>query len=238
MQIVTNGAFVRSRTNLGNYLNFGSMALLIVGMGLSFMMDRLGNLAIWISYAALILALMLLNVARPLTRRFGGKWRQDQWLIPNLKGLDNKATLFNFASPKLPDHVLVAPSGLYIIVPKPNGGTIRFDGQKWSRGNLAGSMLRSLGEGGLGNPAQDVRRAIAMVADYLRTYGSEELIQGLEAKPVMVFTNPSVQLDVRNAPFQVITARELRGLFRRARPTFSDEKLEELKQVLGHEAAQ
>src|SRR5512138_1201903 len=155
MQVVTNEAYVRNRTNLGNYLNFASMGLLVVGMVLSFMLDRLGTIALWLSYGALIMALMLLNVARPFTRRFGGKWRQDQWLIPNLKGLDNKATLFNFASSKLPDHVLVAPSGLYVIVPKPNGGTIRFDGQRWSRGSVAGSMLRSLGEGGLGNPIKD-----------------------------------------------------------------------------------
>lgn len=238
MQVVTNNAYVQSRTNLGNYMNFASMALLIVGMVLSFMLDRLGSLSLWLSYGALIIALMLLNFARPLTRRFGGKWRQDQWLIPNMKGLDTKATLFNFASPKLPDHVLVAPSGLYVIVPKPNGGTIRFDGQRWSRGSVAGSMLRSLGEGGLGDPIQDVKRSIALTADYLRTYGSEDLIRGLEAKPLIVFTNPGAQLEVRNSPFPIVTTRELRGLFRRARPSLSDERLEELKQVLGREAGE
>ena len=238
MQVVTNNAYVRSRTNLGNYLNFASMGLLVVGMVLSFMLDRLGSTALWLSYGALILALLLLNVARPFTRRFGGKWRQDQWLIPNLKGLDNKATLFNFASPKLPDHILVAPSGLYVVVPKPNGGTIRFDGVRWSRGSPAGCMLSSLGEGGLGNPIQDVRRSLALVADYLRTNGSEELVHGLEAKPAIVFTNPSAKLEVRNAPFPIVTTRELRGLFRRAKMTLSDEKMEELKRILGREVTE
>ncbi len=237
MQVVTNGAYVRSRTNLGNYMNFGSMALLVVGMALSLMMDRIGTIAIWISYAALILALLLLNVSRPITRRFGGKFRQDQWLIPNLKGLDNRATLFNFASSKLPDHILVAPSGLYVFVTKPNGGTIRFDGQKWSRGNIAGSLIRSIGEGGLGNPFQDARHAMATLAEYLRTHGSSELIQGLEGKPVIVFTNPGAQLEVRNSPYPIVTTRELRGLFRRAKPTLSDERLSDLKQVLGREVA-
>ncbi len=238
MQIVTNGAYVQSRTNLGNYMNFGSMGLLVVGMVLSFMMERIGTIALWASYTALILALMLLNVSRPITRRFGGKWRQDQWLIPNMKGVDNQATFFNFASSKLPDHILVAPSGLYVFLPKANGGTVRFDGQNWSRGSVAGGLLRSIGEGGLGNPFTDVRRAIAMVADYLRTHGSQDLIQGLEAKPIIVFTNPGVHLEVRNSPIPVVTTKELGRLFRRAKPTLSDERLAELKQVLGREVAQ
>ncbi len=240
MQVVTNWPYVRSRTNLGSYLNFGSMGLLIVGMVLSFLSDpeRLGPMAIWYSYIALILALMLLNISRPYTRRFGAKWRQDQWLIPNLKGLDARAALFNFASAKLPDHVLVAPSGLYVLVPKPNGGVIRFDGARWSRGSLAGGLLRSLGEGGLGNPFNDVQRAMGMLAAYLRTHGSEELVRGLEAKPIIVFTNPGARLEVRNSQIPVVTAKELRSVFRRAKPALDPERMEELKRVLGREVGQ
>lgn len=241
MQIVTNSSYLQSRTNIGNYLNFGSMGLLVVGMVLSFMQDRFGPMAIWYSYVALIIALLLLNLSRPFTRRFGPKWRQDQWLIPNLKGLDNQATLFNYASGGLPDHVLVAPSGLYVFVPKPNGGRISFDGNKWSRGGgFAGGFLRSIGEGGLGNPMQDVRRAMTLLATYLRTHGSEELVQGLEARPIIVFTNPGVQLEAPRDrdSVAIVTAKDLRGFFRRAKPTLSPEKVEELKQVLGREVAQ
>lgn len=238
MQTVTNAAYVQKRNTIGNYLNFASMALLVVGMVLSFMTSQLGNLAIWASYVALIVALLLINIARPFTRRFGAKWRQDQWLAPNMKGLDTRATLFNFASPKLPDHVLVAPSGLYLLLPKPNGGKIVFDGSRWSRGSIAGGLFRGIAEGGLGNPTDEVRRSMALLADYLRTYGSEELVHGLEGKPVIVFTNPSAQLEVRNSPIQVVTAKELRALFRRAKPALSPEKMDELKAVLGREVSE
>lgn len=240
MQIVTNSSYLQSRTNLGNYLNFGSMGLLIVGMVLSFMTDRIGPMAIWYSYVALILALLLLNLSRPFTRRFGPKWRQDQWLIPNLKGLDNQATLFNYASAGLPDHVLVAPSGLYVFVPKPNGGTVRFDGNRWSRGGgITGGLIRSIGEGGLGNPTQDVRRSMSLLASYLRTHGSEDLVQGLEAQPVIVFTNPGVQLEAPRSrdSMAILTAKDLRAFFRRTKPVISPEKVEEIKQVLGREVA-
>src|SRR5450756_1314222 len=131
MQVVVNRTYVSGKVKIGNYVHWASMALLIVGFILSlpfFSQYIEQRIAIIMAYAALIGALLLLNFGRTFTRRWGPKFRQDQWLIPNLKGLDNKSTLFNYASPDLPDHILVSPSGLYVLVPKPNGGKVRFDG--------------------------------------------------------------------------------------------------------------
>lgn len=241
MQIVVNDALVSSKAKIGTYTHWGSMALLIVGFGLSLPVgaEYLGQqTALFAAYTAMILALLLLNFGRGFTRRWGPKFRQDQWLIPNLKGLDSKATLFNYPSANLPDHVLVSPNGLYVLVPKPNGGKVKFDGARWSRGGSGGGLLRGLAEGGLGNPVEDVRRALALLATYLRTHGSEDLIHDLEARPIIVFTNPSAELQIRNSDIPVVTGRELRSIFRRSKPVLSDEKVEELKQVIGRETAQ
>ena len=241
MQVVVNEAYVRGKVRIGNYIHWASMALLIIGFVLSLPFTNQyiqQRTAIFAAYAALIGALLLLNFGRTFTRRWGGKFRQDQWLIPNLKGLDSKATLFNFPSPNLPDHILVAPSGLYVLVPKSNGGKVRFDGSRWSRGGTGSSVFRGLLEGGMGNPIEDVRKAVSLLAAYLKTHGSEEMVSGLEARPVIVFTNPGVQLDVRNSQIPVVTTKELKSLFRRAKPALSDQKIEELKQVIGREVAQ
>ena len=238
MQVVVNDAYVRGKVKIGNYVHWASMALLIVGFALSLpftnkYIDQ--RTAIFAAYAALIGALLLLNFGRTFTRRWGPKFRQDQWLIPNLKGLDSKATLFNYPSPDLPDHVLVSPSGLYVLVPKPNGGKVRFDGSRWSRGSAGSSIFRGLMEGGVGNPVEDVRKAMSLLATYLKTHGSEDLVSGLEARPIIVFTNPGAQLEVRGSQIPVVTTKELKSLFRRAKPTLSDQKVEELKQVIGRE---
>lgn len=235
MQIVTNGAYVASRVKIGNYVHWASMGFLIVGFVLSFMTERFGQEAIFVSYMCLIAALILLNFGRTFTRRFGSRFRQDQWLIPALKGLDQRFTLFNYAAPTLPDHMVVGPTGLYVLVPRPNGGTVRYQNGRFSRGSLGGTLLRNIAEGGLGNPLVDVRRAMSQLAAYLRAYGSEELIAGLEARPMIVFTNLGAQLQVQDPPVPIVKSKDLKAVFRRAKTALEQERVDELKQVLGRE---
>jgi hypothetical protein len=235
MRVVSNETYVRGRAQIGTWSQYISLGLLGVGFFLSFQLENLGPQAIYGAYAAMIGALLLLNFGRLFTRRFGSRFRQDQWLVPGLRGLDNRHTLFNYASPDLPDHILVGPTGLYVFVPRAQGGTIRFDGQRWSRGSVAGGLLRTFAEGGIGNPLSDIRRAMPQLATYLQKHGPDELVTGLEAKPIVVFTNPGTRLEVRSAPVPVVHVRELRAIFRRAKQTLEPEKIEELKQVLGRE---
>jgi hypothetical protein len=235
MQVVSNETYVRGKAKIGSWSQYISLALLAVGFILSFQVENLGVQAIYAAYAAMFGALLLLNFSRLFTRRFGSRFRQDQWLIPGLRGLDNRHTMFNYASPDLPDHILVGPAGLYVFIPRAQGGTIRFDGERWSRGSFAGGLLRSFAEGGIGNPLADVRRAMSQLATYLQKHGSENLVVGLEAKPIVVFTNPGVRLEIRNVPVTAVPVRELRAVLRRAKTTLDPEKMEELKQVLSRE---
>ena len=76
---------------------------------------------------------------------------------------------------------------------------------------------------------------MSQLATYLQKHGSEDLVVGLEAKPIVVFTNPGVRLEVRNAPVPVAQVAQLRSTFRRAKQTLEPEKMDELKQVLGRE---
>ncbi len=235
MQVVENKPYVSGKLRIGNIANLASMGLLIVGFVLSLMTGTLGQEAIFAAYVALIAAFLLLSYGRNYTRRWGPRFRQDQWLIPSLRGVDNRYTLFNYAAPELPDHLLVGPGGLFVLVPKPNGGTIRYENGRWSRGSIGSSLLRGVAEGGLGNPLVDVRRAMTQLATYLKTHGSEELVQGLEARPIIVFTNPGARVEVKDPPVPVVQNKELRAIFRRAKTTLEPEKVEELKRVLGRE---
>jgi hypothetical protein len=236
MQIVENTAYVRNRSRIGSITHLGSMGLLAVGFVLSLAMEQLGTWTIFVSYVALILAMLLLTYGRTYTRRWGARFRQDQWIIPGLRGLDNRHTLFNFASAKLPDHIVLGPTGLYVILPRSNGGDISFNGRVWARGKGGFGALRFLSEGGLGNPIAEVNEAMAKLANYLQTNGSPELIRELEARPIIVFTNPKAHLEVKSSPIPVVQVKELKGVFRRAKATLSPEKVEELRVVLSREA--
>lgn len=238
MQIVENKKYVRGRLKIGNIANLASMGLLVVGFVASLKTDTFGQGAILFAYIALIGAFLLLSFGRSFTRRWGPRFRQDQWLVDGLRGVDNRYTMFNYAAPGLPDHLVVGPGGLFVLVPRSNGGTIRFQNGRWSRGSLAGGLLRGLAEGGLGNPFTDVNRALGQLAGYLRKHGSEELIAGLEAKPILVFTNPGARLEVApNPPIPIVQTKGLRQIFRRAKDTLPSDRVEELKRVLGREVA-
>lgn len=78
---------------------------------------------------------------------------------------------------------------------------------------------------------------MSLLAAYLETHGSKDLISGLEARPIIIFTNPGAQLEVRGSQIPIITTKELKSLFRRAKPALSDQKVEELKRVIGREVA-
>ena len=122
------------------------------------------------------------------------------------------------------------------MVPKSNGGTIRFQNGRWSRGSVGSRLFRGLAEGGLGNPFADVNRALGQLATYLKKHGSEELTAGLEARPILVFTNPGTSLEISpNPPIPIVQTKGLRPIFRRAKATLTPEKVEELKQVLSRE---
>ncbi|HEX2986897.1 MAG TPA: nuclease-related domain-containing protein [Chloroflexota bacterium] len=233
MRTVVNERYVGSRMKIGNYSHFASMALLVIGFVLSLMTGTFGQEVIFVSYVCLIGAFLLLSYGRRFTRRWGPRFRQDQWLVPALKGVDANYTMFNYAAPGLPDHLIVGPSGLYVLVPRPNGGTVQFQDGRWSRGSAGSTIFRGLAEGGLGNPMRDAQIALQELADYLRKNGSEELISGLEARPVIVFTNPGVDLVVKNPPLPIVKTRDLKSLFRRAKSSLEPNKIEELKQVLG-----
>ncbi len=235
MQIVENKTYVSGKVRIGNIANYASMGLLVVGFVLSLMTSTFGQEAIFAAYVALIAAFLLLSYGRTFSRRWGSRFRQDQWLIPALRGVDNRYTMFNYAAPGLPDHLLVGPAGLFVLIPRSNGGTVRFQNGRWSRGNIGSSLFRGLAEGGIGNPLVDVRRAMELLAGYLKKHGSEELIAGLEARPIVVFTNPGARLEVHNPPIPVVQNKELRAIFRKAKPILAPEKVEELMQVLGRE---
>jgi hypothetical protein len=238
MQTVVNDRYVNGRMKIGNYAHFASMGLLVIGFVLSLATGTLGQEVIFVAYVCLIGAFLLLSYGRRFTRRWGSRFRQDQWLIPALRGVDNNHTLYNYAAPDLPDHVMVGPSGLYLLVPKPNGGTVQFVNGKWSRGSLSSTFLRGLAEGGLGNPMLDVKVAMEQLASYLRKNGSDELVAGLEARPVIVFTNPGVNLMVKDPPMPIVKTKDLRAIFRRAKTSMAPEKVEELKRVLGRVAVE
>jgi hypothetical protein len=164
------------------------------------------------AYAAIIVGLVLYNFGQIFLRRFGPRVRQDGLLARTLKSLDRRYTLLAFPSTKLPDYVLVGPSGVQVIVTRPQDGSITCRANRWSRD--AGAGLKRLGGllGGtsFGDPSADVSRGVERVRQRLQDQG----IAPDEQPPVdgiVVFTSPAAKLRIDGCSYPVTGLKGLRN---------------------------
>ncbi len=209
MQLVVNRKLVRSRVRLASICHIGALAVFGIGLWISF---SYGESQILGSYAAIVVGLLLYNVGQIYLRRWGPRFRQDEVLARALRGLDNRHTLLAFPSTKLPDYILVGPSGVQVIVPRSQAGSITCRNDRWSRetrGGLA-RLLTLFGGNPLGDPGMDLARGVQRVRERLRRAGlsadQEPPVGG-----VVVFTNPAVRLRVEGCTTPVTGLRQLRS---------------------------
>jgi hypothetical protein len=164
------------------------------------------------AYAAIIVGLILYNVGQIFLRRFGPRFRQDGILARTLKGLDRRYTMLAFPSTKLPDYLLVGPTGIQVIVARAHDGSISCRANRWSRD--AGGGLKRLGAlfGGapFGDPGQDVSKGIAQVRKRLDQAGIAEAQQP-PIEGIIVFTNPAAKLRIDGSSYPVTGLKGLRN---------------------------
>jgi hypothetical protein len=205
--VVTNEALARRQIKKGNLFLVGALAVFAAGFAVANWRpeDPLTTVA---TFVALLLGIVLWQVSLYFTRRWGPRDRQDAALAKALKGLDNRYTLVVFSAPRLPDYLLIGPLGVRVLVARGIGGTVRCQGDRWSRGEGRAWLGLLLGDP-IRNPTEEARQSVARVEEHLR--------QNLdEADPVpvgatIVFTNPKVRLEVESGQFPATTTRDLRG---------------------------
>jgi hypothetical protein len=215
MKIVSNNKLIRRNKRIGNYTTIGSLVILGVGLYISFTANSSEGFT-W-SLVCLILGFLLSQVGIFFGNRWGRSPRPDELLTKELKGLDDKYTLYHYITAV--SHLLVGPAGIWILAPFNQAGTITYDSEKnrWSQkgGNL---YMKLFAQEGLGRPDQEVS---TMMADLRKFIAKGGAIVGLpEAQVALVFVNPKVEVDAQNAPIPTLALDKLKDyLRRRARET-------------------
>lgn len=233
MQVIAHSRLIKRRALWGRLANLAGISLLVGG----FVLSLQGQDYIWFSYGALILALLLLNVSKAYTMKFGGRPRVDEGITNSLKALDQKHQLYHYVEGVPVDHLLVTPHGLYVFEGRPQFGRIEVRGEKWKR---AGSLrwLMMFSEGGLGNPARDLRQGIEATRRFLAERVGDEAAAEIPIDGAVVFTSPRVVLDVQDATVPVVPARELRPVVRRpdGRQKLTPEQFRRVQEAFGEQA--
>ena len=126
-----------------------------------------------------------------------------------LKGLDDKFTLYHYRTPT--PHVLVGPDACYVLSVQQQGGKVSAHGSRWKQSLGWKWFFAWMGQESIGNPAKSAQ----FEAESLERFFGKQL-PGVDVpvRPVVVFTNPAVELDVADTLVPVVHAKQLKDWVR------------------------
>lgn len=230
MQVVVNERFLETRAKVARVGTWGGLALLGVSFAVSFFPEYL-----LVAWGAMVIGLTAFNMGRYNSVRWVSRPREDEILAYGLKGLDHNHRLLNYLDQGKAEHVLLAPSAVWVFHVRRHDGQITNTGSKWSRRPGLTVFLRMMIEGALGNPTQDALREAQSVHRFLSGVFSPEEMKEIPIHPVIVFVDPRVKLTLRDPAVPVLTTKDIRSFMRKQQKVqrIGPETLKRLSEAFG-----
>jgi len=207
MKIVTNQKVIKRNKLIGQITTYLSLAILAVGLYLSFKQTY-----VTLSFIALLVGFLLSQIGIYYGSRWGKSPRPDESVGIALKGLDNKYILYNYHSPV--PHLLVGPAGVWTLIPYAQRGTITYD-EKRKRWNQKGGniYLKIFAQEGLARPDLEVQNLNQSMLKFLKKNCSGEEMPDLGT--ILIFTNEKADIQIENAPIPTLPSKKLKDFIRR-----------------------
>ncbi|MFN2165969.1 MAG: nuclease-related domain-containing protein, partial [Anaerolineae bacterium] len=158
----------------------------------------------------LLLGLVVSSVGTMNMNRWVREPRADQALAQGLKGFDDRYVLYSYYLPA--PHVLLSPTGLYVLTTMGQDGVIRYDGDKFRRDFSAGRLLRFMAEEGMGKPLAEAGSQVQALQKALDEHDAGE---GVEIQNLLVFYNPRAELVLSDTSQPVVTTKGLKKAIRK-----------------------
>jgi hypothetical protein len=208
MKIIKNEKRIKRNAQIGSWTSLAAMAVLGLGMYISFTRTDL----IIYSLIALIAGFTLTQVGMYMGNKYGRSPRPDEKLDTGLKGLSNDFSIYHYTTPV--SHLLVGPGGVWVLMPYHQRGQVTFKKNRWqmSGGGFMQGYMRIFGQEGLGRPDYEIEGEVSALKKYLRKQLDETEIPDINA--VMVFTNDGVEIDAADAPIPALKPKQLKEFIR------------------------
>ncbi|HET7091201.1 MAG TPA: nuclease-related domain-containing protein [Anaerolineae bacterium] len=207
MKIVQNDKYIKTRGRIGRYAFFGGFGLLVTGLLISLNVNRADLFPI--SFACLILGILLSQFGGMYMRRFDRGELPHLTLAKALKGFDDRYTLVNYAAPA--SHVLLTADAVYVLVPKAQAGRISFKNGRWKNPTGIRRIFTWMSEEGLGNPTREAHAEAARLQRFLARQMPDTPV---EVQPIVVFLHPNAELDISDSPVPAVHVKKLKDLLR------------------------
>ncbi len=207
MKAVTNEKRIARNAKIGNWATVAGLAMLGVGLYVSLKWPAY----IFYSFVCLLVGVVLSNVGLYHAIHWVKRPRADEVLTRTLKGFDKRYYLYHYTLPV--DHVLLSPSGLFVIVARNQDGPIYYAAGRWRQ---KFNLFRIVGFAGeaVGSPARDAARDARKMQKFLAANAPE--VGEVTVQSLVVFTSEKATLYVQEPPLPVLDARglqdHLRGL--------------------------
>ena len=210
MKVITNDKLIKRNGRLGQVAMIAGLLVLVGGMFVSF---RYVNLAA-LSWIALLLGFALSQIGIYMGNRWGRSPRLDELLDQGLKGLNDQYSIYHYLTPAA--HLLVGPSGLWVIMPYYQKGKIVYEKGRWKQlgGGFKAWYLRVFAQEGIGRPDMEAREEVESLSRFLNKNLPDQSIP--EARTVLVFTNERADLAVGDPPILTIPLKKLKETIRKS----------------------
>lgn len=211
MKIIRNDKLIHRNARIGGIATIAGLALLIGGMVFTVAIRNTSQIGF--SWLLLILGFITSQVGVYFGGRYGRSPRPDEQIDKALKGLDERYTVFHYSTPVA--HLLVGPAGVWDLISRHQAGKVTFAKGRWrqSRGGCLQAYLRLFAQEGIGRPDLDIPVDTQSIQKFFQKKHPE--IKAPQVQSAIVFTNPTVELDVADAPAPTLLAKELKEFIRK-----------------------
>jgi hypothetical protein len=208
MKIIKNEKLIARNGKIGQWTSLGALIILGAGMYISFSKPE------WFTYSiiCLLVGFIMTQVGMYMGNRWGRSPRPDEKFDAGLKGLQSEFNLFHYSSPV--SHLLVGPSGVWVLLPFHQKGKVSFEKNRWrmSGGGFMQGYMRIFGQESLGRPELEADNEVQT----LNKFFAKKLDGAFtpEVKPILVFTSDDVEISAGDSPIPAMNLKQLKEFLR------------------------
>ncbi|MFZ2095431.1 MAG: hypothetical protein WAV05_02225 [Anaerolineales bacterium] len=210
MKVFTNERLIKRNGHVGQIATISGLLVLVGGMFISFRFPNFASFA-WV---ALLVGFALSQIGLYYGNRWGRRPRPDELIDQGLKGLNDQYSIYHYMTPAA--HLLVGPSGLWVIMPYYQVGKIVYEKGRWKQkgGGFMQRYLRAFAQEGVGRPDLEAPAEVQAISKLLNKRIPDKEVP--DPKPTLVFTNEKVELVVEDAPILTLPLKKLKEAVRKA----------------------
>ncbi len=209
MKIIKNEKLIERNGKIGQWISLAALVVLGFGMYISFSKPELFTY----SLVCLAVGFIMTQVGMYMGNRWGRSPRPDEKFDAGLKGLHSDFNMYHYSSPV--SHLLVGPSGVWILLPYHQRGKVAFAKNRWkmSGGGFMQGYMRIFGQESIGRPELDAENEVLTLKKFFAKKMEEPNIP-VPIRPILVFTSDEVELDAGESPIPAIKLKQLKEFMR------------------------